>query len=85
MGSVPHYTQMSCGLGPKHRGGKRQRWYDSCRINLLFTYGIVMSILAHQLDYIWNELKPKWLGTPIRRSSLIESFEVGRSLFSLHL
>lgn len=53
----PHYTQMSYGLGPKHKGDKSQGWYDSCRINPLFighNYGIVMSILAHQLDYIWN-------------------------------
>jgi hypothetical protein len=28
--------------------------------------GLMIAILSCQLDYIWNELKPKWLGTPVR-------------------
>lgn len=43
----------------------------------------VMAILGHQLDYIWNELEPKWLCTPVGHYfPLIKSLDVGRSTFN---
>lgn len=50
--------------------------------------GTAVSILGGPLDYIWNELKPKWLCTPVRdlfldrlkreELPLIQSFRGGK-------
>jgi hypothetical protein len=42
-----------------------------------------MASLGCQCDDFKNDLKPKWLGTPVREFFLIKSFEVGRSTFNL--
>lgn len=31
-----------------------------------FEIDVLMTALGCQPDYIWNYLKPKWLGTPVR-------------------
>jgi len=48
-------------------------------------YITVMVILSRQLDYVWNYLKPRWLGTPVRDVFVNKSFEVGRPTFNLDL
>lgn len=42
----------------------------------------VATLLGCQLDYIWNRLKPKQPGTPVRNFFFIKSFEVGRPIFN---
>lgn len=42
----------------------------------------VVTVLGCQLDYVWNRLKPKQPGTPVRNFVVIKSFEVGRPTFN---
>jgi len=61
------------------------RRYDCVTLN---RGGLGTSSLGCQLDYIWNQLKSKQLGTPVRVVVvvfLIKSFEVRGPTFNLDL